>query len=345
MHSKEVGYLHGDHGRASSGSTRRSPRRAGLFHDIGKAVDYEREGTHPEIGAEVATRCGENWEVINAVAAHHEDIEVTTPITILVATADALSGARPGARRKSAAEYIRRIEQLEGLANGMEGVEQSYALQAGREIRVIANTGARATTRGSTCWPPTSPAGSRPRWTTREDQGDRHPRDPGAGSRAVVPGAVPSLSAGDGRRDGGVPYAHPRSLASVRARRARARAGRRGRRRAVSGFSAFVHTLLVRSRWASLALRARADRGERDRRAARARERRAARRVRRRRTRCGRGGRAVTSIPAARCSTRAERERALRRSRGVRREPSIFTTTPTTRGSARTPGRARSRSR
>ena len=146
-------------------------RRAGLFHDIGKAVDYEREGTHPEIGAEVATRCGEHWEVINAVAAHHEDVEVTTPITILVATADALSGARPGARTKSAAEYIRRIEQLEGLANGMEGVEQSYALQAGprdprhREHRVW------STTRGSTFWPPISRAGSSPRWTTREDQG------------------------------------------------------------------------------------------------------------------------------------------------------------------------------
>jgi len=139
MHSKEVGYLTGIMA-AELGLNESIARRAGLFHDIGKAVDYEREGTHPEIGAEVATRCGENWEVVNAVAAHHEDVEVTTPITILVATADALSGARPGARRKSAAEYIRRIEQLEGLANGMEGVEQSYALQAGREIRVIANT-------------------------------------------------------------------------------------------------------------------------------------------------------------------------------------------------------------
>jgi ribonuclease Y len=139
MHSKEVGYLTGIMA-AELGLNETVARRAGLFHDIGKAVDYEREGTHPEIGAEVATRCGENWEVINAIAAHHEDIEVTTPITILVATADALSGARPGARRKSAAEYIRRIEQLEGLANGMDGVEQSYALQAGREIRVIANT-------------------------------------------------------------------------------------------------------------------------------------------------------------------------------------------------------------
>jgi ribonuclease Y len=139
MHSKEVGYLTGIMA-AELGLNEQVARRAGLFHDIGKAVDYEREGTHPEIGAEVATRCGEHWEVINAVAAHHEDVEVTTPITILVAAADALSGARPGARRKSAAEYIRRIEQLEGLANGMEGVEQSYALQAGREIRVIANT-------------------------------------------------------------------------------------------------------------------------------------------------------------------------------------------------------------
>ena len=140
LHSKEVGYLTGMMA-AELGLNEAVARRAGLFHDIGKAVDYEREGTHPEIGAEVATRCNEHWEVINAIAAHHEDIEVTTPVTVLVAAADALSGARPGARRKSVAEYIRRIEQLEGLANSMEGVEQSYALQAGREIRVIANTG------------------------------------------------------------------------------------------------------------------------------------------------------------------------------------------------------------
>lgn len=138
-HSKEVGYLTGIMA-AELGLDEKIARRAGLFHDIGKAVDYEREGTHPEIGAELATRCGEDWRVINAVAAHHEDVEITTPITILVAAADALSGARPGARRKTAAEYIRRIEQLEGLANSFDGVEQSYALQAGREIRVIARS-------------------------------------------------------------------------------------------------------------------------------------------------------------------------------------------------------------
>ncbi len=138
-HSKEVGYLTGMMA-AELRLDEKLARRAGLFHDIGKAVDYEREGTHPEIGAEVATRCGEDPAVINAIAAHHEDTEITTPVTVLVAAADALSGARPGARRKSVAEYIRRIEQLEGMANAMEGVEQSYALQAGREIRVIAKS-------------------------------------------------------------------------------------------------------------------------------------------------------------------------------------------------------------
>jgi ribonuclease Y len=110
------------------------------MHDIGKAVDYEREGTHPEIGAEVATRYGEHDTVINAIASHHEDCEATSPISVLVAAADAISGARPGARRQTVAEYIKRIEKLEELAGSLEGVEQVYALQAGREIRVIARS-------------------------------------------------------------------------------------------------------------------------------------------------------------------------------------------------------------
>jgi ribonuclease Y len=139
IHSKEVAVLTGIMA-AELRLDEKLARRAGLLHDIGKAIDYEREGTHPEIGAEFATRYGEPEIVVNAIASHHEDCDAISPISVLVAAADALSGARPGARRKSVAEYIKRIEQLEGLANSMEGVDQSYAIQAGREIRVIAKS-------------------------------------------------------------------------------------------------------------------------------------------------------------------------------------------------------------
>ena len=112
-------------------------QRAALLHDIGKAVDFEREGTHPEIGGEIARRCGEHEVVVNAIESHHEDCEVIHPISALVAAADALSGARPGARRSSTVDYIRRVAKLEQIGSSIPGVESCYALQAGRELRLI----------------------------------------------------------------------------------------------------------------------------------------------------------------------------------------------------------------
>ncbi len=114
-------------------------RRCGLLHDIGKAADHEAEGGHPKIGAELLKRYGEGPEVVHAALGHHDDIRIDNPYTVLVAAADACSASRPGARRESLERYIKRMEELEHIARAFPGVDQAFAIQAGREIRVIAN--------------------------------------------------------------------------------------------------------------------------------------------------------------------------------------------------------------
>lgn len=114
-------------------------KRAGLLHDLGKALDHEQEGTHVEIGIELLKKYKENADVIHAVHAHHGDVEPQTPIACIVQASDAISAARPGARRENLENYIKRLEKLEDLANSVKGVERCYAVQAGREIRIIVN--------------------------------------------------------------------------------------------------------------------------------------------------------------------------------------------------------------
>jgi ribonucrease Y len=135
-HSMEVAFLCGIMA-AELGLDQKQAKRIGLLHDIGKAVDHEVEGAHALIGADLAKKYGESEQVIHAIAAHHEDIQATSVMDVLLQAADTLSGARPGARREMYETYVKRLENMEKIAMSFKGVNKSYAIQAGREIRII----------------------------------------------------------------------------------------------------------------------------------------------------------------------------------------------------------------
>ncbi len=136
QHSKEAAFLFGVMA-AELGLDFKLSRRIGLLHDIGKAVDHQVEGTHAKLGAELARKYGESQEVVSAIEAHHEETAPTSMYAVLAIAADAISAARPGARRETLETYVKRLEKLESIANVFKGVEKSFAIQAGREIRVI----------------------------------------------------------------------------------------------------------------------------------------------------------------------------------------------------------------
>ncbi len=136
QHSLEVAFLCGIMA-SELGLNSKQAQRAGLLHDIGKAVDHEVEGSHATIGADLARKYGESVKIVSSIASHHEDVQADSILAVLVQAADAISAARPGARKEMLETYIKRLEDLENIANAFRGVNKTYAIQAGREIRIL----------------------------------------------------------------------------------------------------------------------------------------------------------------------------------------------------------------
>jgi ribonuclease Y len=141
QHSLEAAFICGAMA-AELGLNEKQARRAALLHDVGKALTHEVEGSHAIIGAEIARKYGESAKIVNAIAAHHEEVRAETILAPLVDAADALSGARPGARREVLESYVKRLDDLERISTSFKGVEKAFAVQAGREIRIIVEPGA-----------------------------------------------------------------------------------------------------------------------------------------------------------------------------------------------------------